>query len=130
MNEEKLTLREAAEKYRIGYAAVYMAILNERIKGFKVGKRWHVYDKDMLDYQATKYSRDFTKINGDLVYDPQKKEMSVKQCAKLFGVNPSVVYNRIKRQKLICVKKGGALVLRYEDCLSVFGENPKQIRFA
>ncbi len=132
-NEEKpprYTLREAARKYHVTNQAIYVAIRKKKLKAYKDKDRWYINVSDLDDYQAYKYSRERSIYNGESLYKAEEKEISVRQCAKLFGVNEQHIYYLVRTHKISYVKRGSAVILKYDECMKQFGENSKQIKFA
>ena len=49
-----LSVDEAAEKLKVGPEAIRIAIRTKKLKAYKVGKLWRIYDDDLDAYIRTK----------------------------------------------------------------------------
>lgn len=83
----------------------------------------------MQAYKANKYSREHSRFNGQLLFDPDLEEISVTKAAKMLGIDPMHVYYMIRRGKLPCKKKGCTIVLSFEEVKKLRLEDPRQVSF-
>lgn len=115
-----LTLKEAACKCFVSTQALYNAIRNKKLKASYFKHKWYVQEVDLEHYRMNKHNREYSLFNGEPLYSAEKKEISVRQCAKLFGITDNMVYYLIYRRKIPSFKKGGAHILMYDDCINYF----------
>lgn len=85
-NDEDLCLREVANRLGVLRQTIYSLIRKKRIKAYQVGRRWYIKPEFIQEFIKTKFSRDFLKINGELLYDNEKGIYSVRQAAEIMGV--------------------------------------------
>lgn len=127
---EALPIEELSYKYHVTRQAIYIALRKDKVPYHKINRRIFIYEKDYNDYRAFRYSREKSKFNGSLVYDPQQQELSIRQCAKLMGVDQHKIYYLVYTGKIPCSRKGTAIVIKYDDCVNYLGNNSKQRSFA
>ena len=94
METEKFTPGEAAKFHEAARRAVYTAIRSGRLKAsFDSGEWIKITREDYQHYVRNKYSRKYTKINGEWLFDKEKGEYSVDVSSKLLKVNANQVYS-------------------------------------
>ena len=137
-NDELLNLRDAGALIGNGSRqSIYLAIVSGRLPAVKNENGfWRIRKQDVIRYHETKHSREFSWINGKLVFDLDKGEMSVTQVAKFTGNSIHRVYYMIRKGRLAAKRKGAAYVILKKDLDVAFGnemkkkENPNQLKFA
>ena len=117
--EEYLTIAEAAKLMNIGAMAIQSAISKKRLKAIKSGQattsKWLIKPKDLEEYQKTKYTRKHSFFEGELLYDKNKGEFSIKEAAELLNVSVNRVYYSIRAEKIKSLKKGLHSVIHIDD---------------
>lgn len=114
-----MTLTQMSEKYNLSRQAFYKAIEKGMLVAHMIDGKWCVFKKDYDAYRSFKYNRCKSLFNGTPLYRAEDKEISVRQCAKFFGVDEQHVYYCIKKGYIASEKRGIAYVLKYDDCLRV-----------
>ena len=119
MNEE-LTITDAARIMGISRQALYVAIKNMRLKADKKGCQWFITEEQLSEYRNSRYSRKSSrKLNGDLLYDPEKNEFSIGQVAKMAEVPTQRIYYLVRTNQLKSTRVGAAHVIHLEDISSI-----------
>ena len=126
---KKYSINETLEIHHVSRNAIYAAIRVGRLKASTIKGKLFIYEDDLNAYRRSKYNRDFSRLNGELIFDPEKKELSVPQAAKLSGVCSAKLYYLIARGRIPSIKKGNAIVLKYDDIQKIFSDG-LQMRFA
>jgi len=86
----------------------------------------HIYEEDYIDFMGHKYDRTRSKFNGKPLFE--EGEISVPQCAKLFGVKAVEIYYRVSKGMIPHMRKGNTIVLSYDACMEYFTrETSKQM---
>ena len=127
---EVVSISEAARINGTSRQAIYGAIDKKRLKATKDPKsgRLKILLADLEEYRRTKYSRNFSKKDGKLIFDKKKGLYSVGQAAELIGVNPGDLYYRIKKGELKSSRNGAAYVLHIDDIKAYQKtQNPKDV---
>lgn len=135
MKETKpIKLGRLAEKYHVSKQCIYVAIKKGRLIAHKKNKFWYIFEADFDSYRATKYSRENQMFNGEKVFRSDLKEISVPQAAKLLGINTNTTYSLIRSGKIPSMRKGVAIVLKFDDVVAYYEKNsmgdPRQLKFA
>lgn len=92
------------------------------------GRGLCVAEEDYQTFMGRKFSRQFSKFNGAPLYG--EGEISVMQCAKLFGKNLATVYSHLQKGKIPHLRRGRAYVLDYDQCMKYFNKySGKQMEF-
>ena len=112
MNQVKyLSITEAAKFNNVTRQAIYVQIVKNRIPAVKTGKRWEISLDDLKKYKLSKYSRETSIFNGQLVYNPLIGEYSVTQTAKALKIPVQQVYYGIRSGKIKASRKSAAWVI-------------------
>lgn len=124
-----MSITTLAEKYHLTRQAIFKAMQKGDLTGHRIGREWCICEKEYMQYRSQKYNRMKSKFNGMPLYSSTEKEISPRQCAKLFGFPEQHIYYLIRSGWLPCEKRGAALVLKYDECMRILGENENQMRF-
>jgi len=114
---EVVSISEAALINGVSRQAIYGAIDKKRFKAIKDPKsgRLRITLADLEEYRRTKYSRNFSKKDGKLIFDKEKGLYSVAQAAELIGVDPWDIYYSIRKGELNPSRNGAAYILHIDD---------------
>ena len=112
-----VSLGEAARMHGVSRQALHVAIGSKRLKATKDPKsgRLKIAVADLDEYRRSKYSREFFKRDGKLVFDKEKGLYSVAQAAELIGVKSWDIYYSIRKGDLKFSKNRAAYVLYIDD---------------
>lgn len=121
--KKSMTLREISQKYHIQWTAIYQSAKAGKYPTHRRGRSLCVYEEDYIDFMAHKYDRTRSTFNGKPLYG--EGEISVPQCAKLFGVPPVDIYYRVHKGWINHERRGNSIVLNYEECLQFFAGKSK-----
>lgn len=134
------SLKEAAEYMHVERQAVYAAIKKGKLKTTRIGKRHLILKADVMEYQASKYNRDFRMYEGEKLFDIAKGHLSVNHVAKTIAAalkqpyDIQKIYYLIRSGQLKAAKKAGAWVISIEDAKAIYEKelqgNKRQMRFA
>lgn len=115
MEKEKFTPGEVAKFHGTTRGAIYTAIRSGRLKASFDSGEWIITREDYQHYVRNKYSRKYTKINGEWLFDKEKGEYSVNEASKLLKVNANQVYYFCRNKTLPSTRKGYAYVIQLKD---------------
>lgn len=118
MNEEQINLlsvREITILLNCQRITIYSAIKKGRLKAIKRDNMIYITEENLKTYLLTKYSRDHSMFNGELLYDKTKGEYSIRNAAKEMGCTYNHVYYLITKGFLKFKKKGFSRVIMKED---------------
>ena len=117
--EEYLTVAEAATSMDVGKMAIQSAIVKKRLKAHKAGQattsKWLIDPKDLEEYKNTKYTRDHSYFEGELLYYKRKGEFSVAEVSEILNISVHRVYYSIRAGKIKSLKKGFHSVIHIDD---------------
>lgn len=82
-----------------------------------------MYEEDYIDFMGHKYDRTRSKFNGNPLFG--EGEISVQQCAKMFGKDTPQIYYLVLRGKISHSRRGKAIILNYEECMEYFTKNER-----
>lgn len=135
MTEKSLTIEEAVKEMHISVEAIYQAIKKNRLKAVKGGKRWYLTEKDIEDYQLSKFNRDLQPI-----FSIEEGRYSTGQAAKILTdlikrpFSADCVRDKFRRGEIKAEKKGSAWVVTLEELEKFYNsinkEDDRQMRFA
>lgn len=112
-----VSIQEAADLRKVTRQAIYVAIYINRLKAHKEGNHWRINLKDLEDYDNSLFSREFTRCDGELVYDPSKGILSIDQAHKLLGVPKQKLYYATRKGYLRASRKKSSWVINYFDLM-------------
>lgn len=112
---ENLTITEAAQKQNVTRQAIYAAIKHGRLNANKQTHKWFITEDDLRKYNDTKYSREFSSCDGELIFNKDKGLYSVSQIAEKFNVPIQRVYYTCRQGDLKTYRKGAAWVISGND---------------
>ncbi len=129
-NEEKkmMSISDIGKIFPITRQAIFVAIKNKRLKAKKHGGQWRVNRDDLDEYFNGKYDRKYSKINGELIYDPHKGEISVIQATKILGIGKAHIYHAIRTKKIGHIRKGTAYILDIDDVKNYMPKDNRKFR--
>lgn len=86
----------------------------------------------MEEYLESKFSSDIKHVGGELLCDPEKKEMTVLQTSRYMKISTPAVYNLLSKGALKGCHKGKYWVITEPDILEYLEskEDKQQMRFA
>lgn len=118
-----LTPSEAAECCKVTRQAIYIAMRSGALKCEKNNRRISIKRTDLEEYHRNRYSRQNLKINGKLVFNPEKGEFSVAQISiiiyqilgRVFSHN--TIYYLLRKGAIKSLRKGCNWVIMKKDLL-------------
>lgn len=119
MDKEMLTVKEAADMYKVETQTIYFAIRKGRLKAMREGAGWRIPIKSLQEYNHTLYSREESTHNGELIYDKKKGLYSPRQIANLMGVHPMKIYYMLARNYVPFKRHGSMYILDIKDFRNV-----------
>ena len=114
-SQDLLTITQAADESGVSRQAVYLAIKKGRLKCDDMKRPLRISRKNVDAYNATLYSREYSKHKGELRFDNSKGEYSVPQLANMLCLSSQSIYYWIRSGKLKCIKKGKSWVIHEND---------------
>jgi excisionase family DNA binding protein len=117
LNKEVVSVKEAARINGVTISAIRFAIEKKKLKVRKSSKsgRLKIAVDDLEEYRRNKYSRSFSRVNGELIFDNAKGFYSVVQVAKMLGVLGQDIYYKIRKGALKASRKGSTWVIHIDD---------------
>jgi excisionase family DNA binding protein len=115
INSMSLKTQEAAKILNISRTAVQMAIKSKKLKARKEKNYYLIEKEDINDYIYNRFSRDKSYFGGELRYDSDKGEISIKNASKYSGIKGTHLYYAIKQGYLPVKRKGTSYVLYIND---------------
>lgn len=110
-----LTIIEASQLLGITRHGVLLAIQAKRMKAKKVNNRWMIEPADINDYIFNRWNRDRSIFKGDLKFDPDKGELSIKSAAIRSKIDEQHLYYAIKKGYLPAKRKGKSWVINADE---------------
>lgn len=126
IDEEILSLSEAAKYMKVTRQAVYVAIRKKSLKGFKKNDRWYVLKSDIEGYRVNKYNPKFKKVEGEYIYSLEEGLLTVEQASKAIGkmlgcpYNSQHLYYLIRKGILRAYKRSYSWVIKHEDLAKIY----------
>ena len=123
-SNDYVSIKEAADLHGVNYIAIWAAIKKGRLKFAKINNKTRIKVSDLAHYRLTLWSREKS-MKGELIFDNKKGLYSVKQAAKMLGLNVQYIYFEIKRKKIKSIQKGSFYVLHIDD-IEEYGKKIKK----
>ena len=120
---DTMTIQEAATKAGVTRQALYLAIINGRLLAQKKRlpgdsekrpMKWRITLQDLVAYCVSKYSRDYSKRDGKLLFDKKEGWHSVSEVAKYLDMPLSHVYYALRKGDLACRRVGCTYVIHID----------------
>lgn len=118
VNKSVYTITEAARLNNVTRQAIYVAIKQNKLKATKYATRWLIRIEDLEAYKKSKYSREKSTYNGELLFDNSKGYFSINQTAKLLNVPAQKIYYATRVGHLKATRKGAAWVIHKDEIQS------------
>lgn len=115
--EAQLSIKEGAKLFFTTKAAIRQAIFTKRIPAKKISNQWFVQLKDLEEFRKTKHSRAVSRYKGELVFDKEKNEYSVKEAAKFLNEPDQQIYYACRKNKIKTSRKGTYWVIKLDEIL-------------
>ena len=112
------TITEAARLNNVTRQAIYVAIKQNKLKATKYATRWLIRTEDLDSYKKSKYSREKSTFNGELLFDNEKGYFSINQAAKILNVPAQKIYYATRVGHLKALRKGAAWVIQKDEIQS------------
>ncbi len=125
INEDHITIAQAADIAHVGTQAIYVAIKIGRIKAEKLNGLWYTTKKDLEEYRLTKYGRSNRKFNGEKIFDFEKGKLSVLHVCKILShslkrpIPSQYIYHLLHIGSLKGYKVGAAWVIDRNDAMEL-----------
>lgn len=112
----ELSINDAAELLKVTRMAIYSAIKKGRLKTCLDGNgHMKIAYKDLETYEASKYDRSESRLNGSKIFDNERGCFSVRQCAAILGIKEQRVHLLARTGRLKVEKRGSQFVIKTED---------------
>lgn len=116
-----LSVTECSHKFQRTRPAIYYIIKKNRVKvtktKTKTKTKWMIDPQDLETYLKERWDRKFSKIDGNLVFDESKGEISVRKASEILGCDMNHTYHACKRGLIPTTKKKCSWVIKIEDVL-------------
>jgi excisionase family DNA binding protein len=109
------TISEAARLNNVTRQAIYVAIKQKKLKATKYATRWLIKIEDLEAYKKSKYSREKSTYNGELLFDNSKGFFSINQAAKMLNVPAQKIYYATRVGHIKASRKGAAWVIHKDE---------------
>ena len=120
----KMNVREAADFLRVTPQAVYLAIKSGKLRSHHEGRYLVILESDLIHYEnKVRYNRKYSLYNGELRFDPDKGEVSVRDAAERSGEHLNTVYYLVRSGQIPYVRKGSSYVFKFEDFREALGKH-------
>ena len=110
-----VTITEAAKLRNVTRQAIYIAIKDKKLKAMKDSDKWLVETKDLKSYEKTRYSREKSFYNGELLFDNSNGIYSINQIAQMLKVPPQKIYYAARTGMIKASRRGSAYVIHFDD---------------
>lgn len=110
-----VSITEAARLNNVTRQAIYVAIKLNKLKARKETTRWTIHLDDLEAYRNSKYSREKSIHNGELIFDKTKGFYSINQAARLLNIPAQKLYYATRIGALKGHRKGAAWVIHKND---------------
>ena len=131
MENDLLTLRQAAEYAHVTRQAIYLALRNRGLTALKANGRWYIKRGDIDEYRKSKYDRSKRRIEGELVHDLDKGNFSVMHLAKIFSLPISEgglgrpyttqrIYYLLRIGEIKALRKGATWIIPKEEVVRLY----------
>jgi hypothetical protein len=107
----KTDITGAALYMRVSRQAIYWAIRNNKLKAKLLDGKWAIIITDIEEYMNRRYNRHYSIQNGELLFDPNKGELSVKQAAGLLEISIQRLYYYLNKGMIPGLRKNKAWVV-------------------
>lgn len=114
-NKKELTIAEAAQHYQITRQAIYVAIKQGKLKAQKQQAHWTVDVHEIERYRQNRYSREFSRKDGQLLFNKEEGIYSVQQTAQMLQVPVQTIYYAARSGYLKAQRKGATWVIHIAD---------------
>jgi excisionase family DNA binding protein len=109
-----LSIKDAAELMGVTKQALYVALAKKRLKAQKIGRDYRIYEKDLKEYERSRYRRNYAGRKDD--------EISIPEAAKLLNVKPQFLYHATRTGKIKFRKSGYHWLLDLESLITHLGK--------
>lgn len=109
-----MSITQAAKLYNITRQAIYVAIKHKKLKATKT-TRWVISMQDLEEYRKTRYSREKSMYEGELLFDNDKGWFSVRQAASILKVPTQKIYYATRTKSLVGLRRGAAWVIHISE---------------
>ena len=129
---ELLTISEAAKEAKVSRQAIYVALRDQRLKGFQHKRKWFINKADLDYYRSQKYIGDNRKNNGKPIFDLEKGLYSVHQLSKFMSIGlgrpypMQRVYFLLNRGRIKAHRVGAAWIIMKEDAILLLEEEQRR----
>ena len=117
MSEEDyfISMAGAAKIANVTRQAIYKAIKTKKLKALLKNGRYHISEKDFVEYRWARKDSLCKVIDGELLYDMKKGRVSPHQASALLGVNENRIYYLIRSNRLPCTRHGFLYIIKLDD---------------
>lgn len=114
-DKKVVSITEAAKINDVTRQAIYVAIKLKKLRAEKTTTRWTINLDDLEAYRKSKYSREKSVFDGELLFNNNKGYYSVNQTAKFLNVPAQKIYYATRTGVLKAHRKGAAWVIHKDD---------------
>jgi len=112
---EKVKIADLSNVTGLTRSAIFNSISKGRLKAEMIGDTYYVSFEDYKNYRSTLYSRKFSKVNGEPLYDTKNGEISLSDAAEYCKLKYSEFYYYMSRDLIKCLRKRYSLVFLKRD---------------
>lgn len=120
------TLKETAELLEVTKSAIIHAIRENKLNATKQEGHWIITRRDIKKYYRSRWSRAKSTYLGELLYDKEKGEYSVREAAKVLNCDPQHIYYALRKNKIKSERKNHAWVINIKDIMEYQLPKPKK----
>jgi len=113
--KEEMSISVLCKTYGVTRQSVSTCIKNNRLKAEKIKGRWIITKTHWDEYIKSKYSREFSEIDGVKVFDEKLGRISVGKAAYILNIDRQKLYHIIRKKLLPFNRAGAAYVLDIKD---------------
>ena len=118
MEEECLSVVQAAKLKKVSRQAIYTAIRLNRLRAHRHGDRVWVLKSDLDKYNENLFSRvKHSMHQGERIFDESKGLFAVQDAAKMINLPKQKLYYAIRTKLLKSEKKNGQYVIHIDDLM-------------
>lgn len=118
--EDMIPLLEACSILGIKHGSLREAVYRNRIKSKKVNRNVLVSLNSVKEYFSSKHDYQIRSLNGQPIYDVEKKEIPPTVAAILYNVNLGSIYNHLKKGKIPYKKNKSFYVLNENELDKIY----------
>ena len=117
MENNCVSVSEAARIKNVTRQALYLAIRLNRLKAYWDGDRLRIFKVDLEKYYNELFSRQRSLLNGEKIFDEEKGFISVEKASEMIGLPKQKLYYACRTGALKAVRKKASWVINVQDLM-------------